>query len=454
MSSNQQRWHFGVLSFTGIGHLNPLLALAQELQFRGHQVTFIEKPKIRERVLKAGFGFIPIDTVAGSKKNDSPKTPIKLLDELLALRINLTRMIQDVEAYLDSTPPLIANAGINVLIVNEVALSGPTVAQILNLPYFIISTSVPHIFGWDGFGPFSGYRFSASGLSWLQRLLLELSCQRMRGPIRFALNRYRQQIGLGAVKNLSADFPCLAHITQLPECLDIDRTSVPDNFCYAGPFENRVARSAVPFPWHRLDGRPLIYVTLGTTRNAQSFLILLIAEACRDLHAQLVISLGNRFAADSFDDLPGNPVVVQYAPQLEILKVAQLVITHGGLNTVLETLMAGKPMVAIPLAHDQTAVAAALKRMHLAEVLPVMRISSKHIREATRNVLSDTRFHDAAVAVQSKLRLLDGTERAIDIIEYSLDRYAYRQLEAHRQGQIATCDPSRAIADPLSRLER
>ena len=39
--------------------------------------------------------------------------------------------------------------------------------------------------------------------------------------------------------------------------------------------------------------------------------------------------------------------------------------------------------------------------------------------------------------MQSKLRLLDGTERAIDIIEYSLDRYAYRQLEIHKEGPIA-----------------
>ena len=320
MSTSVQKWHFGVLSFTGTGHLTPLLALAQELQFRGHQVTFIEKPKIRERVLQAGFGFIPIDTAAKSKKSDPPNTPSKLLNELLMLRFNLKRVIQDVEAYLDLTPPIIADAGINVLIVNEVALSGPTVAQILDLPYFIISTSVPHIFGWNGFGPFSGYRYSASSVSWLQRLLLELSCQRMRSPIRVTLNRYRQQIGLGAVQTIPDDFPHLAHITQFPKCLDIDRTSMPDNFCYAGPFENRVGRSAVPFPWHRLDGRPLIYVTLGTTRNAQSFLIRLIAVACSDLNVQLVISLGNRFAAGSFDDLPGHPVVVQYAPQLEILK--------------------------------------------------------------------------------------------------------------------------------------
>ena len=320
MFTKLHKWHFGVLSFTGTGHLTPLFALAQELQFRGHQVTFFEKPKIKARVLQAGFGFIPIGTAAKSKQNNQPKTPFKLLTELLTLRFNLKRVIQDVETYVDLTPSLIANAGINVLIVNEVAFTGPTVAQILDVPYFILSTSVPHIFGWGGFPPFSGFRYSASCFSWLQRLLLELSCQRMRGPIRLALNHYRRQIGLGKVQGIPNTFPCLAHITQLPKCLDIERTSAPDNFCYTGPFENRVERPSVPFPWDRLDGRPLIYVTLGTTRNVQSFLIHLIAEACCDLHAQLVISLGNRFSAGSFADLPGNPLVVQYAPQLELVK--------------------------------------------------------------------------------------------------------------------------------------
>ncbi|HEV2486808.1 MAG TPA: glycosyltransferase [Terracidiphilus sp.] len=428
MPAEYQKWHFGVLSFTGTGHLIPLLSLAQELKQRGHRVTFFEKPKIKERVLQAGVEFIPINAGANSKPKNPPKTDFDLLSELSTLRFNLNRIIHDVQAFLEETPPALTDAGVNALIVNEVALSGPTVAQMLGIPYFIISTSVPHNFGWNGFPWFSGYRYSPTSLPWVQRVFLELSCLRMRGPIRHALDRSRRQVGLGPVRELPCKFPCLSHITQLPQCLDLPRSSLPRNFFYAGPFESSAARPSVDFPWDRLDGRPLIYATLGTTRNVQPLIFQMIAEACQGLHTQLVISLGNRFDPASFADLPGQPLVTRYAPQLELLRIAQIVITHGGSNTVFETLMAGKPMIAIPLAYDQPAIAARLKRLQIAEVLPVMKLSSKRIREAITKLLNERIYHDSALEMQSRIRSLSGTKRAVDVIEQSLDRYLIGQL--------------------------
>ncbi len=150
----------------------------------------------------------------------------------------------------------------------------------------------------------------------------------------------------------------------------------------------------------------------------------LIAEACKDLDLQLVTSLGGRFDADKFPDLPGSPLVVRYAPQLELLRIATMVITHGGPNTVFEALMEGKPMVAIPLAHDQPAVAARLARLGIAEVLPVMRLSARKIRRAVTTVLSDPRYRCTALKMQATLQSLHGLQRAGDVIEEALDRHA------------------------------
>jgi MGT family glycosyltransferase len=148
----------------------------------------------------------------------------------------------------------------------------------------------------------------------------------------------------------------------------------------------------------------------------------LIAEACKDLGHQLVISLGGRFDPDMFADLPDNPLVVRYAPQLDLLKVAEIVITHGGPNTVFEALLEGKPMVAIPLAHDQPAIAARLARSGIAEVLPVMRLSAKRARKAVIAVLYDPSYREAAVKIQTTLQSLHGLERAVDVIEGALDK--------------------------------
>lgn len=449
MPANRQSWHFGVLSFTGTGHLNSLILLSQHLRDRGHRVTFFEKPKIEDRVRQSGLEFVPVGkSRSTSKEKRAPVDDSTLRNQISVLRFNLNRITEDLKTYLNETPAALRQAGVNVLLVNEIALTGPTIAEILHLPYFIISTSVPHNFGWGGFPWFAGYKYSTSWFSVVETMILEISALRMRGPIRRALDEYRRQVGLGPVRQTGRLFRELAHITQLPKCLDLPRTRFPDDFHYTGPFANGAARPHVDFPWDRLDDRPIIYASLGTTRNAQPFVLRLIAEACQDLGVQLVISLGGRFDPEIFADLPGKPVVTKYAPQLELLRVATVVITHAGPNTVFEALMQGKPMVAIPIAHDQPAVAARLARLGLAEVLPVMRLSAKHIRAAVTKVLYDPGYRKAAQNMQAKLQSLRGLDRAGEVIEEALEKHA----ASSRRGVRGDREPANSV--PVSLASR
>jgi zeaxanthin glucosyltransferase len=437
MSTEQKSWHIGVMSFTGTGHVNALILLSQHLKDRGHKVTFFEKPKIENRVRQAGLDFFPLEAGRSTfKETKAQLDNANLRSQLSTLQFNLQRITHDLELYLQETPRALRQTKVDALLVNEIALTGPTVAQIADLPYFIISTSVPHNFGWNDLPWLSGHKYSASWFSMVETWLLEISVLRMRGPIRRALDDFRKQVGLGPVREGRNSFPELAHITQLPKCLDFPRTHLPDRFHYTGPFANQAARPHVDFAWDRLDGRPILYASLGTTRNVQPFVFRLVAEACQDLDLQLVISLGGRFDLDMFSDLPGNPLVTKYAPQLKLLRLAKMVITHGGPNTVFEALMEGKPMVAIPLAHDQPAIAARLARMGIAEVLPVMRLSAKTIRRAVTKVLNDPGYRDAAVMMQAELNSLNGLERAADVIEEALQKHA-----AVRLGQVAGHDP-------------
>jgi zeaxanthin glucosyltransferase len=423
MQADHKGWHFGVLSFTGTGHLNPLIALSQELKKRGHRVTFFERAKIEDRIRSAGLEFVPIRALSRGKQSppgdDRPNVGL----DITTLRFNLDRVAREVEHYLAETPGALAKAGVDTLLINEIALTGPTVAQLLGLPYFLISTSVPHSFGWKGSSWLTGYRYSSSAVSWLQGWLLEVSALRVRGPIRRVLNRFRRGAGFGSTREIADDYPCLAHIAQLPEFLDLPQKQRVGNFYYTGPWLGSNAREKADFPWDRLDGRPIAYVTMGTTRNVQPKILRMIAEACHDLDVQLVISLGNRFDPEQFSDLPGRPLVMKFAPQLGLLKRAAIAITHGGPNTSFEALMEGKPMVAIPLAYDQPAIAARLKRLKVAEVLPVMRLSTWQIRRAVAKVLRDPQYREAAERVGSAMRSAQGLKHAADIIEVELAGY-------------------------------
>ena len=415
--------HFGVLSFTGSGHLNPLITLGLELQERGHRVTFFEKPKIERRIREAGLGFYAIGERESPFKGKGPAMSAGgVLSELATLRFNLRRIKHDLENYFNETEPALRKTGVDALIVNEIAITGPTLAELLGLPYFVVSTSVPHNFGWNAYPAWSGYRFRRSWFSLLQAAVLEVSSVKMHGPIRSTVNRFRASRGLAPVSGINPAYPPLAQITQLPKRLDLPRHDLRGYFRYTGPFAREGARPQVDFPWDRLDGRPLIYASLGTTRNSQADVLRLIAEACKEIGAQLVISLGGRFDSAVFGSWSGDPIVVEFAPQLEILKRASLVITHAGPNTVFETLIEGKPMVAVPIAHDQPAIAARLARLGVAEVLPIMRLSAEMIREAVVKVLMNESYRRAAEEMQKELECLKGVQRAAEIIEGSLTR--------------------------------
>lgn len=413
--------HFGILSYKGAGHLNPLIALSKQLTAQGHKVTLFQDPGLEEQVRRYGIEFSSISVShAGSTRLYSEKP--KRITWIGEIRYRLDRITEDVDMFLREYPIAIRAAGVDTLIMDEISLAGSTVAEMLGLPYFIVSTSIPHNLGWSV--PWSILHLG----SWrdrLQKALLEVSLLRMRGPLRWRLDRYRKRVGLGSILNITKSFPALAHITQWPQCLDYRRSTLPANFFYTGPFIDETARPLVAFPWEKLDGRPIVYASLGTTRKNNPVLFHRIGEACRKLDMQLVISLGGRREASMFVDLSEDSLVVEDAPQLELLKRAEIVITHAGSNTVLEALMHGKPMIAFPMTLDQPAVAARTVRVGVAKVLSVKNSSVEDISVALMMLRRDSGYRNRAQEIQIRLRSLRGLERAADIIEQRLTAHSF-----------------------------
>jgi zeaxanthin glucosyltransferase len=410
----EQASHFGVLSYGGAGHLNSLLALSRRLVARGHRVTFFQRPELEARVLEYGLEFSSIGIAPSQAEHGRARSNIA------DLQYHIKRITDEMGIFLRDAPDAMSRSGINALIIDEIALPGPTLAQLLKLPYVFVSTSVPHNFGWMVPQSLSHCDNPISLFGRFQNALLQVSVFRMHGPVRWRLDRYRRQRGLGPIRELQKIFPARAHIATLPECLDFPRSTRPINFYYTGPFVDQSARPSIDFPWDRLDGRPLIYVSLGTARKIQPSVFRTIAEACEGLGLQVVMSLGGCRDPEKFADLPGNPLVVREAPQLELIKIAAIVINHAGINTVLETLMEGKPMIAIPISLDQPALAARLSWLHVAEVIPEKRLSAMALRSAVLKVLNDSSYGDAAREIQIKIQARRGLDRAVEVIERSL----------------------------------
>jgi zeaxanthin glucosyltransferase len=124
---------------------------------------------------------------------------------------------------------------------------------------------------------------------------------------------------------------------------------------------------------------------------------------------------------ENLGELPGNPIVVRYAPQLALLSRAALTIFHGGLNTALESLIHGVPMIAIPVAFDQPGVGARLLWTGTGKAIPVHKLNSCRLRAAIAEVLGNGRYRAQAKALQRQIASIRGVERAVELVEHSLE---------------------------------
>jgi MGT family glycosyltransferase len=235
-------------------------------------------------------------------------------------------------------------------------------------------------------------------------------------PVTNVLRTYRERWQLPAHRTADESFSRLAQISQQPPAFDFPRETLPPTFHYAGPLRTPSGRN-VPFPWDQLDGRPLIYASLGTLQNGKERVFHCFADACQGLDAQLVITHGGGLDESAVASLPGNPLVVSYAPQLEVLARASLTLTHAGLNTVLDSLSCGVPVVAVPITYEQPAIAMRVRWTGVGQVVPFARLNVQRLREAVRNVLGDPSFTAQAQKVAESIRIAGGAGRAADIIE-------------------------------------
>lgn len=193
--------------------------------------------------------------------------------------------------------------------------------------------------------------------------------------------------------------------------------NIPLWFHFTGPYHSPIGRQTADFPWEKLTGQPLIYASLGTIQNRLLGTFYKIAEACVGLDAQLVISLGGSATPESLPNLPGSPLVVEYAPQLELLQKATLTITHAGMNTTLESLTNGVPMVAIPVTNDQPGVAARIACARAGAFVPLTKLSVKNLQKAVKLVLTEDSYKKKALRLQQAICHAGGVSRAADIIE-------------------------------------
>jgi UDP:flavonoid glycosyltransferase YjiC (YdhE family) len=217
---------------------------------------------------------------------------------------------------------------------------------------------------------------------------------------------------LSSLRNYMWESPFL-NLSLFPEVADYARARPP------APTWHRLdssVRSDVPFDVNAVlpgDGK-LVYLSLGSLASADVGLMQRLVDVLAQTEYRVIVSKGPQH-----EDivLAGNMFGKEFLPQPSILPQVDLVITHGGNNTVTECFHFGKPMVVLPVFWDQYDNAQRVDELGYGVRLETNSFEEAELTNSIDRLLGDAALSDRLTGVSSALQAAPGNVRAADLIE-------------------------------------
>ena len=155
---------------------------------------------------------------------------------------------------------------------------------------------------------------------------------------------------------------------------------------------------------------PLVYVSFGSFLSVRADVLSRVVSALRSLPVRVALAIGSADPA-VLGEPPAHWLVREFLPQVALLEHAALSITHGGNNSVTESLTAGVPMLVLPFSTDQFAGAAAIENTGVGKVLAPNAATADELRSVIVDLLSGENSGVAA-GIGAELRETPGRQRA------------------------------------------
>ena len=401
------------------GHLLPMTALAGTVKALGHDVVFIAVPDAEAIVRACGFEFVPVGAQMFPRGEMARKlAQLSQLSGDAAVAFTIRAFADNARAILDDGSRALAEARPDALVVDATQSGFNLIALKEGLPFVSVCNALH--FDLSGRTPlcFFPWTYEDTPEARARNLQGLIEFGRSLAPINEVVREYIAGNGLPTeLQDPAARISKLALITQCPRQFDWPGDHYPAHFHYTGPFHSIALRPKAEFPWERLTGEPLIYCSMGTLQNGSERVFQTIVKAVESPGRQVVLSIGGNLAPAAIGPVGSSTVVVQHAPQLALLERASLCITHAGLNTTLEALSAGVPLVGIPITNDQPGVAARIAFTGTGLVVPIQELSVERLRSAVDQVLTEPSYKEKAEALQKAIREADGLKKAAQIID-------------------------------------
>ncbi len=380
------------------GHTNPSLPLVRALVERGDEIVYFSSEAFAARIQQTGAQYRPYRNAFLA----DPKQLSERTDKIswLLMRTTGEVLAHELDAFRAERP--------DYIISDSVAPWGQWAAQLLDVPVVTSVTTFAvnrHVLA-----------FAASRGTRPKTARLVLSKIRHVAKAVLLGRRLRRQHGVRGTGLMgltfgSSDLNIVYTSRHFQPCAD----SFDDRFLFVGPSIGSRTETG-GFPWDESSHTDVIYVSLGTLFNEDPAFYRNCFEAFGGQNVRVIMSIGTTTTQASLGSPPANFIVKPWVPQLEVLRRASVFVSHGGMNSVSESLYYGVPLVVVPQMGEQEIVARQVEGLGAGLFLAKHEVTADRLRQAVHRVLGDARFREQAALVRESFDAAGGAVRGADAI--------------------------------------
>lgn len=390
--------HFLFISVPASGHVNPTLALVSELIDRGHSISYAVGPDQADVVRATGADVVELptrmpDINPGAKLDQESirmMTEFFLDDVRQSMPILLERFAAD--------PP-------DAVCFDMITLTGRMLGDKLGIPAIALTPSFA----------------SNENFDLRQRMMAAHTGQ--SGPTAEDLERIQS-----AVAELGQEFgveippfvggtPAELNLVFLPKQFQLEHETFDERFHFIGPSlgdrENETYQPAD-------QRRPLLFISLGTAFNDRPEFYRLCIEAFAGTQWQVAMSVGERIDMGALGEIPENFDVRTSFPQPTVLRHATAFVSHTGMNSTMESLYYGVPLVAVPQMAEQAANAARAEELGVGIKLEPETVTTTELRDAVDRMAIDQKVRANLTRLREAVIRAGGAPAGADALEAHL----------------------------------
>ena len=410
-----------------LGDLHPYLAVALEMQRRGHNVLLATSEIYREKVEGEGIAFHGIRPDMRPFIRDAERVA-KIMHPLCGPEYLFRQII--LPSLRDSYDDLCAAAkGVDLLVGHIAMLAAPMVAEKSGIPWIsvalqpavLFSTSDPPYF------PITGNHLRRSpGLARLVMKQLRFQTKRWMKPV----YDLRSQLNLSTDRHpfFEGQFSPCGTLAMFSPLFASPQPDWPAHVITTGfPFYDKLDASSVGLPagieeFLARGSEPVVFTLGSSAVFAPGDFYSVSMDAARRVGRRALLLAGpgfeERLSIPSRDDV----LVAAYAPYSALFARAAAIVHQGGIGTTAQALRSGKPMIVMPFSHDQPDNAARVARLGAGKMIPRRKYAVERVSRTLKYLLSDSSVLKRASELGAAIQSEDGVSSAANALGNVLSR--------------------------------